>query len=93
MNSAIRIIGYFADKMMDRTGSEVSSVSFNLDNQKVKLPRRGHGAVTRCVYRVDVDDSDYPNEILVGNILFKGQWNRVVYDDSKNCWRIENKND
>lgn len=86
-----RLIAHYARTLSERTNSEISEISFNLDNQPVSLPQKGRGnrKAKRTVYRVDIDDSG-EKEIIVGSLLLKGEWQRVVFDEATRTWRLRN---
>ena len=86
-----RIIAHYARTLSERTKSEISDISLNFDNQPVSLPQKGRGnrKVKRTVYRVDIDDAG-EKEIIVGSVLVKGEWQRVVFDEATRTWRIRN---
>ena len=89
-----RIVIHFLQKIATRLETSLSEVSFNLDNQPVKMPGKTRTKVVkRTVYRTDIDDSkvdDGGGEQLTGSILIKGEWNRVVFDEKARYWRIRN---
>ncbi len=83
-----RIISYFLKSIATRTGTILTEATFNLDKQPVKMEGRSRTKVVkRTVYRIDIDDEA---DELVGSILLKGEWNRVVFDEKARYWRIHN---
>lgn len=86
-----RIIIHFLKKITTRLETSLSEVSFNLDDQPVKTQGRTRTRVSkRTVYRIDIDDETSREGKLVGSVLMKGKWNRVVFDDKAGYWVIDN---
>lgn len=86
-----QIVIHFLKKIAARLETSLSEVSFNLDNQPVKTQGRTRTRVSkRTVYRIDIDDEKSREGELVGSVLIKGEWNRVVFDDKARYWVIDN---